>query len=69
MFQVFDGQGTVTVGDRQWEVHRGDMFVVPSWQPFTARCDASQASLDLFRFADTPIFEALHAHRVQVDAA
>ena len=69
VFQVFDGQGTVTVGDRQWEVHRGDMFVVPSWQPFTARCNASQASLDLFRFADTPIFEALHAHRVQVDAA
>ncbi|MDR3451894.1 MAG: cupin domain-containing protein [Rhodoferax sp.] len=69
VFQVFDGQGTVTVGDRQWQVRRGDMFVVPSWQAFSAQCDAGQASLDLFRFSDTPIFEAVHAYRVQIDAA
>jgi gentisate 1,2-dioxygenase len=24
------------------------------------------ANLDLFRFSDTPIFEALHAHRTEV---
>ncbi|MGB6096007.1 MAG: cupin domain-containing protein [Comamonas thiooxydans] len=63
VFQVFDGQGTVTVGERQWQVRRGDMFVVPSWQLFSAQCDADQAQLDLFRFADTPIFEAVHAYR------
>jgi len=64
--QVFDGTGTVTVGESRWSVGRGDMFVVPSWVPFTAK--ASNASnLDLFRFGDAPIFEALHAHRVQVD--
>ena len=68
VFQVFDGQGTVRVGDKEWQVRRGDMFAVPSWQTFTARCDAGSASLDLFRFADTPIFESIHAHRVQVDA-
>ena len=67
VFQVFDGQGTVSVGDRQWSVRRGDMFVVPSWQPFTATCDAGHASLDLFRFADTPIYEAVHAYRSQVE--
>lgn len=69
VFQVFDGQGTVKVGDRQWQVRRGDMVVVPSWQPFTAQCDAGQESLDLFRFSDTPIFESLHAWREQVDSA
>ena len=69
VFQVFDGQGTVKVGDHQWQVRRGDMFVVPSWQPFTAQCDASQPSLDLFRFSDTPIFEAVHAWREQVEPA
>lgn len=65
MFQVFDGSGTVTVGERTWQVARGDLFVVPSWQPFSAQASAAGA-LDLFRFSDAPIFEALHSHRVQV---
>ena len=66
VYQVFDGTGTVSVGDSRWNVGRGDMFVVPSWVPFAAT--ASDASnLDLFRFGDAPIFEALHAHRVQID--
>lgn len=68
VFQVFDGRGTVQVGGRSWTVGRGDMFVVPSWLPFSAQAEGD-AALDLFRFADTPIFEALHAHRVQVDGA
>jgi len=44
------------------------MFVVPSWAPFTARAAREVPSLDLFRFGDAPIFEALHAHRVQIGA-
>jgi len=63
VYQVFEGAGNVKVGDHQWAVSRGDMFVVPSWLPFEARCDAASASLDLFRFSDAPIFEALHTHR------
>lgn len=64
VYQVFEGIGEVLVGDRKWSVKRGDMFVVPSWAAFTARCDASCAgTLDLFRFSDSPIFEALHLHR------
>jgi len=71
VFQVFDGSGTVQVGDRSWSVERGDMFVVPSWVAFTATANASPGpggahTLDLFRFSDTPIFEAVSAHRVQV---
>ncbi|MDX3895160.1 cupin domain-containing protein [Pusillimonas sp.] len=66
VFQVFDGQGCVTVGERQWQVRRGDMFVVPSWVSFQAQADAGEASLDLFRFSDTPIFEALHAQRTEL---
>ena len=73
VYQVFDGSGTVTVGEHMWAVKRGDIFVVPSWTPFSARSQASSSdsdsqALDLFRFSDTPIFEALHAHRVQVGA-
>ena len=65
VFQVFDGSGAVTVGEQTWKVDRGDLFVVPSWQPFVAQA-AGGAGLDLFRFGDAPIFEALQAHRQQV---
>ena len=65
VYQVFEGTGQVSVGEQRWSVGRGDLFVVPSWQPFSAQADAASA-LDLFRFGDAPIFEALHAHRVQI---
>ena len=67
VFQVFDGTGVVAVGERSWHVERGDLFVVPSWVPFSATASGDVA-LDLFRFSDAPIFEALHAHRAHVDA-
>ncbi|MDA7416624.1 cupin domain-containing protein [Xenophilus arseniciresistens] len=66
VFQVFEGRGRVTVGERSWDVARGDLFVVPSWMRFEAHCDKNAASLDLFRFSDSPIFESLHAHRTLV---
>lgn len=69
VFQVFDGRGRVIVADRHWTVSRGDLFVVPSWQPFTVHADPAAPSLDLFRFSDAPIFEALHLARCQVAGA
>lgn len=73
VYQVFDGSGVVRVGSEEWTVARGDLFVVPSWQPFSVRSeagttDSDSGALDLFRFSDTPIFEALQQHRVQVDS-
>ena len=68
VYQVFDGRGSVTVGDHTWSVGRGDMFVVPSWVLFSATADTGTSTLDLFRFSDSPIFEALHAQRTHVDA-
>jgi gentisate 1,2-dioxygenase len=56
VFQVFVGTGEVTVGDRRWEVARGDLFVVPSWQPWEV---TTESGLDLFRFSDAPIVERL----------
>jgi gentisate 1,2-dioxygenase len=72
VYQVFDGSGTVTVGTEQWSVTRGDMLVVPSWQPLSVRSeagasDSDSGALDLFRFSDTPIFEALNLHRAHVE--
>ena len=63
--QVFDGTGRVSVGDRSWDVRRGDLFVVPSWAPYSTQADGA-ADLDLFRFGDAPIFEALHVSRADV---
>lgn len=72
VFQVFDGAGTVSVGDFTWSVTRGDIFVVPSWQELTVTSEASASdsdsgALDLFTFSDAPIFEALGQFRVQVE--
>ncbi len=63
VFQVFEGEGEISVGDSTWSAGHGDMFVVPSWQPLSMQ---TEAGLDLFRFSDTPIFEALHQDRVEV---
>lgn len=73
VYQVFDGSGTVTVGDVTWTVGRGDLFVVPSWEPFSARSeagstDSDSGGLDLFRFSDAPVFEALQLDRTDVSA-
>jgi gentisate 1,2-dioxygenase len=64
VWQVFDGTGSVRVGEREWEVTRGDLVAVPSWAPLTI---SAHGGLDLFRFSDSPIFESLHAARVHVE--
>lgn len=71
VYQVFDGSGTVTVGETTWSVTRGDLFVVPSWQPLSVRSeagstDSDSGALDLFRFSDSPVFEALRLDRTHV---
>lgn len=70
VFQVFDGSGRVSIGDSSWSVSRGDMFVVPSWTAWSIASEASSddsdsGALDLFRFSDAPIFDALHLYRSQ----
>jgi gentisate 1,2-dioxygenase len=66
VWQVFEGRGTVSAGQREWSVERGDLFVVPSWVPLTLGADTQ---LDLFRFCDTPIFERLSLYRASREDA
>lgn len=71
VYQVFDGSGVVTVGEQSFGVARGDLFVVPSWNTFSARSesgssDSDSGALDLFRFSDAPLFEALKLNRTEV---
>ncbi len=65
--QVFDGSATVSVGDQTWTLEHGDLFVVPSWQPWQVRAGTSGA--DLFRFSDAPVMERLGLARPHIDGA
>ena len=72
VYQVFDGSARVTVGQFSWSVTRGDLFVVPSWQPLSIHSQASgsdsdSGALDVFQFSDAPIFEKLNLARTLVE--
>ena len=67
VMQVFDGSATVTVGEHRWVLERGDLFVVPSWQPWQVH--AGDLGADVFRFSDAPVMERLGLARSQYTAA
>ena len=56
VFQVFDGKGEVVIADTTHALEKGDMFVIPSWVPWSL---AATSGFDLFRFSDAPIMERL----------
>lgn len=56
VWQVFDGEGEVVLGDDVHRVGTGDLFVVPSWVPWSLR---TEGGMDLFRFTDGPIMDRL----------
>jgi len=62
VWQVFAGSGSVLVGDTEHSLERGDLFVVPSWAEYGL---TAGEGMDLFRFSDAPIFEALGQYRAQ----
>jgi gentisate 1,2-dioxygenase len=64
VFQVFEGAGSVVLGDVEHRLDVGDLFVVPSWVPWSLQ---AETQFDLFRFSDAPIMERLHFDRVHVD--
>lgn len=64
VFQVFDGAGAVVLNGETHKLDKGDMFVVPSWIPWSLQ---AETQFDLFRFSDAPIMERLHFMRTKVD--
>ena len=60
VWQVFEGDGTVVLGDTEHRVTTGDLFAVPSWVPWSLHANSQ---FDLFRFTDGPIIDRLHFTR------
>jgi gentisate 1,2-dioxygenase len=56
VWQVFDGEASVAVDDREFTAAKGDLFVVPSWSRVSL---SAHGRVDLFRFSDEPVYEAL----------
>ena len=57
---MFEGRGSIVLGDRTHELNKGDLFVVPSWVPWSLQ---AETGFDLFGFSDAPIIERLHLTR------
>lgn len=66
VFQVFDGSARVRVDEESWDVGRGDLFVIPSWGSWSVECE--NEGIDLFRFCDAPVYEALGLAHTKHDA-
>ena len=63
LFLVLKGQLKIEMEDKTAELNEGDMFVVPSWVPWSLQ---AETAFDLFRFSDAPIMERLHFMRRNV---
>ena len=66
VFQVFEGSGSVVMSGVEHKLDIGDMFVIPSWIPWSLQ---AETQFDLFRFSDAPIMERLHFARTHVEAS
>jgi gentisate 1,2-dioxygenase len=66
VFQVFEGRGAVVLAGVTQKVDKGDIFVIPSWVPWSLQ---AETGFDLFRFSDAPIIERLNFDRVQIEDA
>lgn len=65
VFQVFEGRGGATIAGTEHRLEKGDLFVIPSWVPWSLWADGQ---FDLFRFSDAPIMERLAFDRSQIEA-
>lgn len=57
---VLNGSGTVRLGEREFPLAPGDVFVVPSWCEHQLEADAT---LDIFTTSDAPVLDALGLFR------
>ncbi|OMC10577.1 cupin domain-containing protein [Mycobacterium sp. SP-6446] len=59
---VLHGAGSIRVGDETFDIERGDVVAIPSWQAWSIRADVD---LDLFSTSDAPVLEGLGLYRCE----
>jgi gentisate 1,2-dioxygenase len=60
VFAVVEGKGRVTFDDETLHFEPKDVFVMPSWRPYSLHADAESV---LFSFSDRPVQQALDLWR------
>lgn len=55
IYTVLEGEGISQVGEQSLQWRRGDVFVVPAWQPF---CHTVAADTHLIRVSDEPVMRS-----------
>ena len=55
IYTVLEGEGSSRVGNQELQWRRGDVFVVPAWQPFS---HTVAADTHLIRVSDEPVMRA-----------
>lgn len=55
IYTVLEGEGRSRVGEHELDWRRGDVFVVPAWQPFS---HTVAADTHLIRVSDEPVMRA-----------
>ena len=58
--------GSVVLDRNETGLEKGDLFVVPSWAPWSLR---AETQFDLFRFSDAPVIERLGFARTLVEGS
>ena len=48
------------IGEEIFDLHRGDVIAIPSWQSWSIRADVE---LDVFSTSDAPVLEALGLYK------
>lgn len=67
IFQVVEGHGTTTVGDKCFAWERGDTFAVPLWTWYAHATSAGDHAI-LFSYTDEPMRQSLGLYRDEVAA-
>jgi gentisate 1,2-dioxygenase len=66
VYTVIEGAGVSRIGDRELQWQRGDLFVIPAWQPFEHRVSERA---HFIRVSDEPVMQAFDFLRERSGAA
>jgi gentisate 1,2-dioxygenase len=63
IYHVFRGHGSTQIGERCFDWHQGDSFVVPLWYVHSHVNRSSSEDAMLFSMSDAPVLKALDLYR------